>query len=73
VLLDVALPDMNGYDVARRLRELPETLDIPVVGVSANAMQVDIERGFAAGFEDYVTKPIDVKRFLGVVDKWLRL
>jgi PAS domain S-box-containing protein len=72
VLLDVALPDMNGYDVARRLRELPETLDIPVVGVSANAMQIDIERGFAAGFEDYVTKPIDVKRFLGVVDKWLR-
>ena len=35
-------------------------------------MQIDIERGFAAGFEDYVTKPIDVKRFLGVVDKWLR-
>jgi PAS domain S-box-containing protein len=73
VLLDVALPDMNGYDVARRLRELPETLAIPVVGVSANAMQADIERGFEAGFEDYVTKPIDVKRFLGVVDKWLKI
>ncbi|MDH4191983.1 MAG: ATP-binding protein [Betaproteobacteria bacterium] len=72
ILLDVALPEMNGYDVVRHLREMPETLDIPVVGVSANAMQSDIERGFAAGFDDYVTKPIDITRFLDVVEKWLR-
>ena len=51
----------------RRLRASPATEAIPVVAVSANAMPSDIERAHGAGFDDYVTKPIDFERLLGLV------
>ncbi len=71
ILLDINLPDMDGYAVLRCLRENEITRDIPVLAVSANAMLTDIERGKAAGFADYVTKPINVARLLASIDRWL--
>jgi len=68
ILLDINLPDMDGYDVMNCLREHPATRDIPVVAISANAMPKDLARGKAAGFADYLTKPLDVDRLLRVVD-----
>ncbi|HET8870751.1 MAG TPA: ATP-binding protein [Aquabacterium sp.] len=68
ILLDINLPDMDGFAVMRCLSESPATRHIPVVAVSANAMPQDLERGRAAGFVDYITKPIDVGRLLRVVD-----
>jgi PAS domain S-box-containing protein len=68
VLLDINLPDMDGWAVLRCLREHPATRDIPVVAVSANAMPADVERGKAAGFDAYLTKPLDVQKLLDVVD-----
>ena len=72
ILLDINLPDMNGYDVMKCLRENAATRDIPVVAVSANAMPKDVARGKAAGFIDYLTKPLDVGRFNSVVDRVLK-
>ncbi|MBP8191369.1 MAG: response regulator [Aquabacterium sp.] len=69
ILLDINLPDMDGFEVMRCLREQPSTKSIPVVAVSANAMEQDLARGMAAGFADYVTKPIDVGRLLRVVEE----
>lgn len=69
ILLDINLPDMDGYAVMRCLREHPATAHIPVVAVSANAMPQDIERGRAAGFADYLTKPLNVARLLRLVDE----
>lgn len=69
ILLDINLPDMDGFEVMRCLREHPATKAIPVVAVSANAMEQDLARGMAAGFADYVTKPIDVGRLLRVVEE----
>lgn len=69
ILLDINLPDMDGFEVMRCLREHPATKSIPVVAVSANAMEQDLARGMAAGFADYVTKPIDVGRLLRVVEE----
>jgi CheY-like chemotaxis protein len=60
ILLDINLPDMDGYAVMQCLREHEATRQIPVVAISANAMPKDVERGKAAGFAAYVTKPIDV-------------
>jgi len=54
--------------VMQCLRESPVTRDIPVVAISANAMPKDLARGKAAGFQDYLTKPIEVERLLAVVD-----
>jgi PAS domain S-box-containing protein len=68
ILLDIHLPEMDGWAVMRVLREDPDTRDIPVVAVSANAMRGDLERGRAAGFADYLTKPLDVARMLDVLD-----
>ena len=71
ILLDINLPDMDGYEVMRCLRENALTRRIPVVAISANAMAEDVERGKAAGFYDYVTKPLDVNRLAQLVDKIL--
>jgi PAS domain S-box-containing protein len=59
ILLDIQLPGIDGYEVLRRLRADEATHDIPVIAISANALRADIERGRAAGFDDYLTKPID--------------
>jgi PAS domain S-box-containing protein len=71
VLLDIQLPGIDGFEVLRRLRAQEATRHIPVVAVSANAMQSDIDDARRAGFADYITKPLDLKRLLAVVDDQL--
>jgi PAS domain S-box-containing protein len=71
VLLDIQLPGIDGYEVLRRLRSHPSMRDLPVVAVSANAMPADRERAAAAGFADYVTKPVDLVQLLAVVETQL--
>lgn len=68
VLLDLHLPDIDGWEVLRRLRADPATRALPVVAVSASAMHADLERGRAAGFADYLTKPLDLQRLLALLD-----
>jgi len=71
ILLDINLPGMDGYEALRRLRENPVTQAIPVVAVSANAMLKDVEKVRAAGFNDYITKPVDVKNLLAILNRLL--
>jgi PAS domain S-box-containing protein len=71
ILLDINMPGMDGFAVLQVLKSDPGLAGIPVVAVTANAMASDIERGRAAGFSDYLTKPLDVLRFNAVVDHWL--
>lgn len=59
VLMDINLPGMDGYAALEALRADPATRHIPVVALSANAMPVDVQKGLAAGFADYLTKPLD--------------
>ncbi|MDZ7652118.1 MAG: response regulator, partial [Burkholderiaceae bacterium] len=68
ILLDIHLPEMDGWAVMRVLREDPATRDIPVVAVSAHAMPADLARGQAAGFAEYLTKPLQLERVLAVLD-----
>ena len=69
VLLDIQLPGIDGFEVLRRLRAAHATQAVPVVAVSANAMRGDIERARAAGFDGYLTKPIDFERLLTLVQR----
>ena len=69
ILIDLQLPDFDGFEVLRRLRARPETALIPCIALSANAMPDDIERGLAAGFDDYWTKPIKFKPFLDALER----
>jgi two-component system, cell cycle response regulator DivK len=59
VLLDIQLPGLDGYSVVRQLRENPRFTNLKVVAVTAFAMQGDRERALAAGFDGYITKPIN--------------
>ena len=68
ILLDMQLPDMDGFEVLRRLRADPATAGIPCIALSANAMPEDIQRALRAGMADYWTKPLDFKAFLGALD-----
>jgi CheY-like chemotaxis protein len=72
ILLDVHLPDLAGGEVLRQLQSNRDTRAIPVVMLSADATQSQIERLLAAGARDYLTKPLDVKKFLHVVDEMLK-
>jgi PAS domain S-box-containing protein len=72
ILLDIQLPGIDGYEVLRRLRADEGTRDIPVIAISANAMPADLERGLAAGFHDYLTKPIDQRVLVAALSKALQ-
>jgi CheY-like chemotaxis protein len=71
LLLDLDLPDLPGEEVLRRWRADPATRAIPVVVVSADATPAQIARLRAAGARDYLTKPLDIARFLATVDEAL--
>jgi len=72
VLMDLQLPGMDGFEVLRRLRGDDATANIPVVALTAFAMQQDRERASGAGFEGYLVKPIDVRQFPHQVRAHLR-
>jgi len=72
ILLDINMPNMDGYQVLKVFKEDVQLKNIPVVAITANAMHRDIERGMAAGFNDYLTKPLDVPHFYGVIDSMLK-
>jgi two-component system cell cycle response regulator DivK len=67
VLMDIQLPDADGVDVLRRLRTDDRTADIPVLAVTAQAMHGDRERFLAAGFDGYVSKPVNIGELIGTV------
>ncbi|MHB1941912.1 MAG: hybrid sensor histidine kinase/response regulator [Acidiferrobacteraceae bacterium] len=68
IMMDINLPDINGFEVLEILRLDPVTVRTPVIAISANAMPFDIEKGMKAGFFRYVTKPINVNEFMEVLD-----
>jgi CheY-like chemotaxis protein len=73
ILMDINLPGISGFEALAILREDPLTAHIPVIALSANAMQRTIQQGLQAGFFRYLTKPIKVDEFMAVVDAALEL
>lgn len=66
ILMDIGLPDMNGFEAFERISKIKETKHIPVVGLSANAMPHDVKKAMDAGFTEYLTKPINIGKFIRV-------
>ncbi|HEY9081194.1 MHYT domain-containing protein [Magnetovibrio sp.] len=67
IIMDINLPGMNGYEALAKLQSLSEIKNIPVIALSANAMPKDIEKGIAAGFRRYLTKPIVVDEIVYIM------
>jgi two-component system cell cycle response regulator DivK len=60
ILVDINLPEVDGYEVTARLRELDTVADVPIIAITANVMKGDREKTLAAGCSGYIQKPIDV-------------
>lgn len=69
IILDINLPGMDGFEALNVLKNDPATMHIPVVGLSANAMPYDIERGIKSGFFEYLTKPVDMNKLISTLNK----
>jgi PAS domain S-box-containing protein len=67
ILMDINLPGISGIEALRLLRRNPDTIAIPVIAVSANAMPNDIEAAMAEGFNDYITKPFDIAEIISTI------
>jgi signal transduction histidine kinase/ActR/RegA family two-component response regulator len=71
VLMDVMMPELDGYATTRSIREIPELQDLPVIAVTARAMHGDRDKSIAAGATDYVTKPVDAEELLTCMERWI--
>ncbi len=69
VLMDLGMPDIDGWECARRLRAHPDTRRLPVIALTAHATPDDRQRALDAGCDDFDTKPVDLSRLLAKIDQ----
>jgi signal transduction histidine kinase/CheY-like chemotaxis protein len=72
ILMDINMPEMDGITAMKKLQDYEETREIPVIAVSANAMESDIKKALAAGFNGYITKPFDIPKLFIEIDHFLK-
>jgi len=70
VLMDMMMPEMDGYEAVKIIRETPSINHIPVIAVTAQAMEEDRQKCIDAGAQEYVKKPIDVEELLTAIEKF---
>jgi two-component system, cell cycle response regulator DivK len=71
ILMDINMPDIDGYTLTNELKAMPNLLGVPVVAITANVMKGDRERTLSAGCDGYIEKPIDVDRFIEQVERFI--
>ena len=71
ILMDINMPDMDGYTLTIQLKSKPELMDVPIIAITANAMRGDRERTLDAGCDGYIEKPIDIDKFIDQIERFL--
>ncbi|WP_161822792.1 ATP-binding protein, partial [Sporotomaculum syntrophicum] len=71
VLMDIMLPEMDGYEAMRRIRQMPQYQALPIIALTAKAMKYDREKCINAGASDYISKPVNLKQLLSLIKVWL--
>ena len=71
VLMDIMMPEMDGYQTMQAVRSIPEFKQLPIISLTAKAMKGDREKSIASGASDYITKPVDTDQLLSLMRVWL--
>jgi CheY-like chemotaxis protein len=71
VLMDIMMPEMDGYEAMREIRQISKFKSIPIIAVTAKAMKGDRQKCIEAGASDYITKPVDTEQLLSLLRIWL--
>ena len=71
ILMDIMMPELDGYQTTEAIRAMPEYARLPIIALTAKAMKGDREKSIAAGASDYITKPVDVDQLVSLMRVWL--